>query len=430
MVPSDAMMGRPVVTDMLLMLLTVTSLALRPIDAARVTSEVMRDEADFLPVRVRLLVTRNAISCSKAIDSFGLDLSKGLSFNQKDPRLTECGVHQAKAAAREMKGAGVDLALSGPLLRNIETAALLFPNSKVVPVPYISNPAGKENTPLPIAEQKKRLMESKVQKEGVPLLPDRLDLSWIEQEPFATEGQTKDWRLFSKFLAENLLPTYLQRLPVREVKLGLVGRWGFLKSIPEFNKQNCKRFYNGSEPKYNQVFELNYHFVTKFVFKEGKTRRILAEKTIDSLTTDSEGAWQQMQSVLSNESTQADVFRDMMPGKNLPPWDLMQGFRTFLERELRPAPNGKCRVLNKPNGVPEHFCKADVGDVCQSEIDAKKSNWRPRLRLVEDVMARQDAKAQSILEDLKLRGLNTSREYEAALETLQYYRDFRCCTDT
>merc|ERR1711971_1151091 len=208
---------------------------------------------------------------------------------------------------------------------------------------------------------------------------------------------------------------------------------GFLKSIPEFHNMNCKALYNGTEPNSNQVFELNYDFVTKLVFKESKNRLILAEKLLDSLTSDPTSAWQQMQSIMSDENTQANVLRDMVHGKNKPPWDLVQGFGTLIERELRPMPNGECRVLNNPKGEPKLFCKADVGDACQWEIDAKRAVFRPKLHLVEDSIAAQKAKVYAIRTADKWRGLNTSSEHQAALKTLDNLRKFRktqCCIAT
>merc|ERR1711972_1180070 len=99
-----------------------------------------------------------------------------------------------------------------------------------------------------------------------------------------------------------------------------------------------------------------------------------------------------MEAVLNDNKTQVDVLRYMTAGKNLPPWDLSQGFRTYIERELQPVPGGECRVLNKPSGMPQHFCKADVGDACQEQIDRKPEWRRPKFRLVEDVVAGLDGK--------------------------------------
>merc|ERR1719245_442257 len=96
-----------------------------------------------------------------------------------------------------------------------------------------------------------------------------------------------------------------------------------------------------------------------------------------------------------------DVLRDIV-SDHLPPWTDMKGFTVFLERELVPVPDGECRAVNKPLPLPQLFCKADVGDACENEINAKPQWRRPKLTLREDLLAKAEAEEEAKKEALKL----------------------------
>lgn len=131
--------------------------------------------------RVRVLFVRHAMSCTNMLHNCctSLPARRIIPLLYRDPLLTDVGVQQARDQGDRLRTAlqsspmtrttttttapadGVDLVASSTLLRAMETAHFMFPDRRVVTLPYVSERHNvHENVALSPKEQQAVLREA------------------------------------------------------------------------------------------------------------------------------------------------------------------------------------------------------------------------------------------------------------------------------
>jgi len=397
-----------------------------PADAARspivnTAGALSSDDGSGYRVTVRLLVTRHAFSCANAVNEFGSDLyQKKKHIFMEDPLLTDCGAHRSKLAAEGLRESP-DLVITSSLLRAMETAAFMYPNATIVPVPYISeNGFGADNTPKLLEAQLDTLRTAVVSKRSA-LSIDRLDLQWMRNHPpFSdTARSTPNWSYFKKFMAENLLPTLPAELRKRELTIAMVTHSNFMRAIPELMSE-CRSYFK-DKPKNNQVLELRYSFTSGLVLSSDAGGRTGSPRfeALDPYTVDAADAWQQVAGALGREENVETLFANLVRVKP-PPWDAAVSSIQF-EREFAFDETGGCKDLVPVSTSNTQLCEADFGAVCRAEIDALAYFRQPLVYSVE-----QNRTAAE--KDLALAERSANQERIAkARSKLDELRSFACC---
>ena len=106
---------------------------------------------------ITVFLIRHGLSCCNILHHDQIKYLAYANTFRQDPYLTEIGKKQSTRGSKyiENKLPPIDIVLSSPLIRAIETALYMFPENEIDVTPYIcESNKSLENRPLSVKKQK------------------------------------------------------------------------------------------------------------------------------------------------------------------------------------------------------------------------------------------------------------------------------------
>jgi len=382
--------------------------------------------------KVEMYLVRHAFSCANLVNYYGVGARDRIMHTQMpDPMLTSCGELRSRKGAARLDELKVmpDIVLSSSLLRAIQTASLMFPNTTVTPVPYISEQSpGSDNRAADVEIQRRRLVMDPVSNVS-SMLDGKVDLSWMTHDIFGKRGPRTtepNFRDFLSFMAEVFLPQIPAELKSKEtLKIAVVTHSHFLAHSAVV-KQRCRKFYE-VKPRNNQVLQIDFKYSAGLVLTDEADDAGLRAGVVQPLDPYVEEGGDVLEalhkSLLQNSSRQAhlDMMQQLLTTKMPKYWKkrTQPGVKISVTRELKPQPG--CKSLYDAETDPKYICKADVGETCQGEIKSFRY-LGPRLRTRESAHQKLNSKVNK----MKKEDNEKFWEYKQRLEEVE---KSSCCID-
>ncbi len=183
-------------------------------------------------MKVNLFFVRHQFSCANNIEKHGSALAQLKRLIFTDPPLTQVGLTNGRAQAREpsVRRIKPDLVLSSTLVRAVETALTVFPGKRVSVAPFVKEVGwGGENAPSTVSYQ------HAIIKADVKVPVDRVDYRFVTV-PDSDQLDRSSGDL-SKFLLwlQNHLPTlmYLNRVATgkRSINVAVVSHGTYMRNF-------------------------------------------------------------------------------------------------------------------------------------------------------------------------------------------------------
>lgn len=230
-------------------------------------AEIMEDPFPHEPMEaeapanmtIEVLYVRHGHGCHNALSYQGekvgfFNLGKPKQASYLDPPLTNCGVQQSSANGEQLrealreKGWEAEYYFTSTLARTVETAAFMFPDERLYPIPFIAEKGvgmikGGVNSPRDLQLQKELFANRSwdvnwtfLPTEHITLKDPRLKEGPLSQRSWRHWGadaarRASSHQAFQAYFGERVLPELLaERGPSTSLRLAIFGHGKWMKS--------------------------------------------------------------------------------------------------------------------------------------------------------------------------------------------------------
>lgn len=187
-------------------------------------------------MKIDLIIVRHGFSYSNCVQKHQSFFSQWKRAVFPDPALTKFGVEQIRAIRDHVDfESEVDLVLSSPMLRAVQTAVELFPSRQIWLTPFTKEVhMGVSNSPWTITRQKEHFTEKDWERIHYDFVSD-------EKGKFSPQAYVADFNQFLKWLAQHL-PRVLKLNHVKikgrkKLTIVLAGHSGMMRKILGLNSR-------------------------------------------------------------------------------------------------------------------------------------------------------------------------------------------------